>query len=79
MPTLINDMANIRIHAISAGKTVINIVDNNGKLVMKKEVSLTAGTTTLTMDGWQALATGTYYVQVSNGDEQSSVKVIVQH
>lgn len=79
MPTLITDMANIRIHAVSAGKTVINIVDNNGKLVMKKEVSLAAGTTTLTMDGWQALATGTYYVQVSNSDEQSSVKVIVQH
>jgi hypothetical protein len=79
MPTLITSTANVNIHAVAAIRTTINVIDNNGKLVMKREVALANGSNSFTLDGWNALANGTYYIQVNAIEAKSSVRVTVQH
>ncbi len=79
MPTIIKDIVNIKISSISTQTVNLNVADNAGRLVMRKQVTLSVGSNTFAVDGWDRLSNGSYYIQIIGIDNQSVLKVIVQH
>lgn len=79
MPTIVKDITNIKISSATTQVINLNIVDNTGRMVMRKQTTLSAGTNTFAIDGFDKLSNGAYYIQIAGIDNQSVLKIIVQH
>ena len=79
MPTVIRDITNVKISSATAQTVSLNVVDNAGRMVMRKQATLSAGTNTFAVDGFDKLSNGAYYLQIVGVDNQSVIKIMVQH
>lgn len=78
-PTIIKDMAQIKIQSNNGGQMQLIVADMSGRIVMKKQLTTSVGTTTIPLDGWQNLGNGMYNVSVKGEGINAVQKIVVQH
>jgi hypothetical protein len=73
----VNNELNLRINAASERKVSVNIVNIIGRVIMTKQVAVSAGTSTIGFSTAH-LPVGLYLVNVNDGTSQKTVKIIKQ-
>jgi hypothetical protein len=73
----IYDALNLQINAVKEGKVAINVINSIGSLVSTKQMVVTAGANTVNLPMAQ-FPTGLYFVTVSDGTSQQTIKVVKQ-
>jgi WD40 repeat protein len=71
----INDALNLQINAVKEGKIAINVVNSIGSAVSAKQMAVTAGANTVSLQMAQ-FPTGLYFVTVNDGISQQTIKVV---
>jgi hypothetical protein len=77
-PSITGGAINIELNAAKNGMAGINIYNQAGALVMKQQTTLIQGMNTKTMD-LSHLQNGVYILQLSQDNNRSVKKLIVQH
>jgi hypothetical protein len=77
-PSLSRGEITLDLNAGRSGAATVNIYNESGVLVMKKQISITKGMNTRTMD-LSSLQNGVYILQLSQDNIKSVKKLIVQH
>lgn len=75
-PTMVQEQTTLTVTANETAPAVVAVVDLNGRTVMSKNVNLTAGASTLTVDGFSRLTAGTYVIMVKQGTALYQQKII---
>jgi hypothetical protein len=73
----INDALNLQINAVKEGKVAVNVINSIGSMVSTKQMAVTAGANTVNLPMAQ-FPTGLYFVTVSDGMSQQTIKVVKQ-
>ena len=72
-----NGMATVRFTAVSAGNFDLSVVDLSGKIVLRQQNKATEGNNSISLNGLERLQTGTYLLQMTNGNERQLVKFTI--
>lgn len=75
-PTMVQEQTTLTVTANETAPAVVAVIDLNGRTVMSKNVNLTAGASTLTVDGFSRLTAGTYVIMVKQGTDLYQQKII---
>jgi hypothetical protein len=76
-PVIIGGVANIRFHAPKSAVVNLRVIDFSGKVVLQQQSMASEGSNTVAINNLERLQTGTYVIQLSNGEELTSVKFSV--
>jgi hypothetical protein len=69
---------NLQINNINSGKYYIALYSNGGQQVFAQSMNLTSGSSTETINLPQSLASGSYFLQVNNGQTRINKQVLLQ-
>jgi len=78
-PNPVSDVATLYFHADNQATISVQVIDLKGKSVWKKQYTANVGMNMLPLNNMQALPDGVYFVNVSNGKQIQSVKMLVRH
>jgi hypothetical protein len=76
-PVVVGGPANVRFESARSAIVTIRIVDLTGRTVLQQTSKASEGTNTVAINNLERLQTGSYVIQLSNGDELSAVKFSV--
>jgi hypothetical protein len=77
-PTLVRSSATVQINTTVRSSAKLLIVDYTGREVKQQNLSLNAGSNSFTIDGFDRLAKGNYFVVVKNAGFVQSKQVLVR-
>ena len=66
----------VRMEVCQAGPATLQLIDNTGRIVMKRDLVLATGTTTLALDEARELRPGLYQVQLQQGAQLQLVRLL---
>ena len=66
----------MQLDANQAGPATLKLLDDNGRLVLQRALDLVPGTTTVTLDETTGLRPGLYLVQLQQGTQQQTLRLV---
>ncbi len=76
-PIVIGGVANVRFEAARPAIVTIRVLDLAGRTVLQQQSKAAEGTNTVAINNLERLQTGSYIIQLSNGDELTAAKFSV--
>jgi hypothetical protein len=79
MPTVVQSNLQVRFNNTRSQEVVIRVMNITGQAVMTQTSKMSAGNASISLNGFERLANGTYSVQVFAGTTVTQGKIVVQH